>query len=347
MLKHWEFDRGAMRLLLLDQRKLPEREEWLSCGSWREAAGAIRDMAARGAPLIGVTAAFACVLAAREAAGRKDWREWLSKALDGIESARPTAVNLAWAARRMRRAMEGADSPKRLEEIWLDLADQIAREDEAVCRRIGRHGQELIQDGDCVLTHCNAGALACSAYGTALGVIRAAVEAGKKVSVIADETRPLLQGARLTAYELARDGVPVAVACDNACAALMAKGLPRLVITGADRIAANGDTANKIGTLGAAIMAKYFNIPFYVAAPLSTFDPSLEDGSGIPIEIRGGEEVTGLMGRRLAPEGVPAYNFAFDVTPAELISGIITEKGIVRPPYKENIKKLFTEAEAG
>ena len=217
--------------------------------------------------------------------------------------------------------------------VLLAEAETMRREDVEICREIGRHGASCINDGDTVLTHCNAGALATAGYGTALGVIRGALEAGKKVRVIADETRPFLQGARLTAWELQQDGIDVRVACDNACALLMQKGLVQCVVVGADRIAANGDAANKIGTFGVALLAKHFGIPFYVAAPLSTIDPRTPDGAHIPIEERPDREVTHVGETRIVPEGVPVFNFAFDVTPADCITGIITEKGVLRAPY--------------
>lgn len=341
MLKHWKFDKGSMRLSLLDQRYLPELTDWVCCKNSRDVVKAIRTMVVRGAPAIGVAAAWGCVLAAEEVKKYQDWRNRLATLLDELIKARPTAVNLAWAVNRMRQSLANVQNPEELLRIWTPLAGEIAREDEDICRQIGKWGEKLIQDGDTVLTHCNAGALATAGYGTALGVIRAAVEAGKRVKVIADETRPFFQGARLTAFELAEDHIPVTVACDNACAALMQKGLVQLVITGADRIATNGDTANKIGTFGVAIMARYFQLPFYIAAPLSTFDLEISSGEKIPIETRAAEEVSMLGDRILVPPGVPVYNFAFDVTPGELISGIITEKGIIRPPYSENIAKLF------
>jgi methylthioribose-1-phosphate isomerase len=220
-------------------------------------------------------------------------------------------------------------------------AQAMQDEDIASCKRIGRFGADLLADNDTVLTHCNAGALATAGYGTALGVIRAAVEQGKRITVIADETRPFLQGARLTAWELARDSIPVRVACDNACAHLMRKGLVQRVVVGADRIVANGDTANKIGTLGVAILAKHFNIPFYVAAPLTTFDPELPAGESIPIEDRPALEVTHIGNRQLTPDNVPVYNFAFDVTPASLVSAIITDAGVLYPPYTAAIAEAL------
>lgn len=341
MLKHWEFDKDAPALRLLDQRRLPGSIEWRVCATSQEVADAIKLMVVRGAPAIGVAAAWGCVLAASGAIGHTDWRDRVENALDDLAVARPTAVNLTWAVNRMRETLKKASSVEELLRLWIEQAGTIASEDEEICRKIGQSGEKLIADGDTVLTHCNAGALATAGYGTALGVIRAAMEAGKKVSVIADETRPFFQGSRLTAWELAEDGIPVTVACDNACAAIMNKGLVQLVITGADRIAANGDTANKIGTFGVAIMARYFGIPFYIAAPRSTFDPELATGKEIPIEIRKEDEVTHIGELSIVPSGVSAYNYAFDVTPADLISGIITEKGILYPPYVESIARMF------
>lgn len=325
---------------LLDQRFLPGEEKRLLCENVATLIGAIKSMAVRGAPAIGVAAAYGCVLAATQA--RDD--EELDRLLTGLENARPTAVNLAWAVGRMRAIWQPGTPPGEVAEKFLALANIIHQDDVAACRAIGRHGAPLLDDGDCVLTHCNAGALATGGYGTALGVIRAAWEAGKKISVIADETRPLLQGARLTAYELGKIGIPVTIACDNACAQLMGRGLVQKVVTGADRIAANGDTANKIGTLGVAILARHFAIPFYIAAPLSTIDPALANGSQIPIESRDADEVCVINGKRVAPAGVKALNFAFDVTPASLIAGIITERGVLRPPFGESIAKIVKDA---
>ncbi|MBO4313794.1 MAG: S-methyl-5-thioribose-1-phosphate isomerase, partial [Desulfovibrio sp.] len=315
------------------------------CRSMDDVIRALNDMVVRGAPAIGVTAAWGCALAAawtaREAPG--DWRAVLDGMLARLAAARPTAVNLRWAVERMRGVWDAADPAdcEALTEIFLREADAMQKDDVEICRAIGRHGSALLCDGDTVLTHCNAGALATAGYGTALGVIRGAVDAGKRIAVIADETRPFLQGARLTAWELAEDGIPVTVACDNACALLMRKGLVDCAVVGADRIAANGDTANKIGTHGVAILARHFDIPFYVAAPLSTIDPRIADGTDIPIEERPGEEVRTVGGRILVPEGVPVFNFAFDVTPAELISGIVTEKGVLREPYGESIARAL------
>ena len=311
---HIRFDADAMTLYLLDQRALPGREDYLPIRTLDETIRALQVMVVRGAPAIGVTAGFGCVLALEELrrslpAGA-DWRTAYDQALVRLEAARPTAVNLRWGVERMRalwRAHAGLEM-EALIPVLLAEAETMRREDVEICREIGRHGASCINDGDTVLTHCNAGALATAGYGTALGVIRGALEAGKKVRVIADETRPFLQGARLTAW----------VQC---------------VVVGADRIAANGDAANKIGTFGVALLARHFGIPFYVAAPLSTIDPRTPDGAHIPIEERPDREVTHVGETRIVPEGVPVFNFAFDVTPADCITGIITEKGVLRAPY--------------
>lgn len=348
MNSHIHFDAGEGALHLLDQRRLPEVEAEVVCRTPEEVIDALKRMVVRGAPAIGVTAAFGCALAARLAcveAGDAA-RKRLEADLGRIAQARPTAVNLGWAVARMRAVLKDAEAagplgPEEIVALFDREARAIQQEDEALCRRLGRYGADLLHDGDQVLTHCNAGALATAGYGTALGVIRAAVEQGKHVRVIADETRPFLQGARLTAWELARDGIPVTVACDNACALLMSRGMVQAVVVGADRIAANGDTANKIGTCGVAILAARFHIPFYVAAPLSTIDTATPGGADIPIEERPAEEVTHMGGRHITPEGVPVFNFAFDVTPAALISAIITETGVLRAPYGEAIARAL------
>ena len=345
MTEHIQYSPEKDALVLLDQRYLPTREEWFVCKTVKDICEALVVMVVRGAPAIGVTAAYGCYLAAREvqASGVADWKGALSAKLEQVASARPTAVNLRWAVRLMQG--EWAKHPEfSLDDLcafWLAKAKQVHEEDIATCMAIGKAGADLIDDGDTVLTHCNAGALATAGYGTALAPIRAAVEQGKKVKVIADETRPFLQGARLTAYELHKDAIPVTVACDNACALLMQRGLVQKVIVGADRIAANGDAANKIGTFGVALIAKEFGVPFYVAAPVSTIDPETADGSLIPIEDRTPREVTHVGQTQITPDGVPVYNFAFDVTPNRLIHGIITEKGVLRAPYTEAIAKLF------
>ncbi|MBU1228614.1 MAG: S-methyl-5-thioribose-1-phosphate isomerase [Proteobacteria bacterium] len=348
MTEHIQYSPEKDALVLLDQRYLPTREEWFVCRTVKDICEALVVMVVRGAPAIGVTAAYGCYLAAREVASTPapgaDWRPLLAAKLEEIASARPTAVNLRWAVRLMQA--EWSRRPElSLDELcvfWLAKAKAVHAEDIETCKAIGASGADLINDGDTVMTHCNAGALATAGYGTALAPIRAAVAQGKRVSVIANETRPFLQGARLTAYELHRDGIPVKVACDNACALLMQRGLVHKVIVGADRIAANGDAANKIGTFGVALLAKEFGIPFYVAAPVSTIDPETADGSLIPIEDRTPREVTHVGATQITPSGVGVYNYAFDVTPCRLIHGIITERGVLTAPYKEAIAALFT-----
>jgi methylthioribose-1-phosphate isomerase len=325
------------RVVLLDQRRLPAEELYLECRSWPEVAEAIRTLAVRGAPAIGVAAAGGVALAAlasRAPTGPELLAD-LELAIEGLARTRPTAVNLFWALERMRRvAREHASRP--VEEMRAQLvaeAEGILEEDIAANRRIGAYGAELVSAGGRILTHCNAGGLATAGYGTALGVVRGAVEAGRRPFVWVDETRPVLQGARLTAWELARESIPHAVIADVAAASIMARGEIDLVVVGADRIAANGDTANKIGTYGLAVLADAHRIPFYVAAPFSTIDPSIAEGSAIPIEERDPREVQELAGRRLVPVASPARNPAFDVTPARLITAIVTDRGIFRPPY--------------
>ena len=345
MTEHIQFSPDKDALVLLDQRLLPTQVEWFDCRTTEDICFALKVMVVRGAPAIGVTAAYGCYLAARETrrAQDADWKSALEARLRQIENARPTAVNLAWAVREMRRVWREnvAASLDELAGIWLTRAKEIHLADIEMCKAMGRFGGELLDDGDTVMTHCNAGALATAGYGTALGVIRGAVDAGKKIQVIANETRPFLQGARLTAWELQRDGIPVRVACDNACALLMKRGLVQKVVVGADRIAANGDAVNKIGTFGVALLARNFNIPFYVAAPVYTIDPATPTGDAVPIEDRTPREVTHVGQTQVVPDGVPVYNLAFDPTPAELIAGIVTERGVLRPPYGPAIKKLF------
>ena len=305
------------RLELLDQRALPDKTVYVTCRSAEEVAQAIRDMVVRGAPAIGCAAAFGVVLSKAS-----------PESFDVLAKSRPTAVNLFWALERMKKA-------KDLEAE----ARAIYEEDLAANRAMGRLGAQLIPEGARVMTHCNTGALATAGYGTALGVIRSAKNKG--ISVIANETRPYLQGARLTAWELVQEGIPCTLITDSTAGHLMSKGEVDVVVVGADRIAANGDVANKIGTYTLAVLAKRHGIPFYVAAPLSTFDPKIPDGSHIPIEERPAAEVTGYRGTRWAPEGVSVRNPAFDVTPAELVTGIICEKGIASPPYRESIAALL------
>ena len=344
MTDHIQFSPERDALLLLDQRVLPGREEYFVCKKTKDVIYALQTMVVRGAPAIGVTAAYGCYLASREVSGDAHWRENLANLLKELENARPTAVNLRWAVDKMRQVWSAVgpdmDLPG-LQARWLSMARDIHAKDIEINKAMGRFGADLIDDGDTVMTHCNAGALATAGYGTALGVIYAAWEQGKKISVIANETRPFLQGARLTAYELHREGIPVKVACDNACALLMGRGMVRKVVTGADRIAANGDAANKIGTFGVALLAKHFGIPFYVAAPASTFDLSAKAGAAIPIEERTPREVTHVGDHQITPLGVHVFNYAFDVTPSELIAGIITERGVIRAPYTENIAAII------
>lgn len=344
MTEHIQFSSEKDALVLLDQRYLPNCEDWYDCRTTEDICHALVVMVVRGAPAIGVTAAYGCYLAGREVQGLGgNWKENLNTRLDQIENARPTAVNLRWAVREMRRIWQEAGdvSLDELCAIWLERAKEIHAGDIEMCELIGKFGGELMDDGDTIMTHCNAGALATAGYGTALGVVRGAVDQGKKVKVIANETRPFLQGARLTAYELHRDGIEVKVACDNACALLMKKGLVDKVVVGADRITANGDAVNKIGTYGVALLAKHFGVPFYVAAPVYTIDPETPTGDDVPIEDRAPREVTHVGGHQITPDDVEVYNLAFDPTPNELIAGIITEKGVLRPPYTEAIAQLF------
>jgi len=336
--EHIYFDSRKKNLVLLDQRFLPRQEKWFRCADTSDVVYALQKMVIRGAPAIGVAAAYGCVLAALEVKGGDSWLESLEEKTREISQARPTAANLAWAVQRMLAACKSRNFPAAtdLAGFWLEQALEIHREDVRSNRLMGSHGRDLLEDGDTVMTHCNAGALATGGYGTALGVIRAAVEEGKRIRVIASETRPFLQGARLTAYELARENIPVQVACDNACAYLMHRQMVNKVVVGADCIAANGDTANKIGTYALAVLAERHGIPFYVAAPMSTFDLSLPSGDDIPIEERDPQEVRYIMGQLIVPEDVDVYNYAFDVTPHHLISGIITDKGILSLPLQDD-----------
>ncbi|MGE5509039.1 MAG: S-methyl-5-thioribose-1-phosphate isomerase [Chitinophagales bacterium] len=342
--KTLEWRDGA--LLLLDQRRLPVVVENIACRSVEEVARAIETMVVRGAPAIGAAAAFGVVLGAREAAERglsaAEAGSAVAAANARLARTRPTAVNLFWALRRMQaKAASLAGRPaSELASALEAEALAIYREDIAQNRRIGEHGAALVPERAGLLTHCNAGALATVDYGTALAVVRMAREQGKEVQVYADETRPFLQGARLTAWELQEDGIPVTLITDNMAAHVMQQGLVDLVVVGADRVAANGDAANKIGTYGVAILAHEHGIPFYVAAPWSTIDLSLPDGAAIPIEQRSPEEVTHVFGQRVAPEGVKVLNPAFDVTPHRYVTGIITEFGVLRPPYTEALAAL-------
>ena len=331
------------RVRLLDQRSLPVEVRYLDCKDASSLARAIRGMAIRGAPAIGVAAAMGIALAAQKLRTRnlEAFLKGLKKVCQQMRQTRPTAVNLFWAVDRMERLLSqpGSLSVGKLKMRLKREALQMYEEDLKTNQKIGENGKKLIKDGDGVLTHCNAGGLATAGFGTALGVIRAAWKEGKRFHVYVDETRPLLQGSRLTAWELTQEGIPATVLTDNMAGWLMKNGKVNLVIVGADRIARNGDTANKIGTYGLAILAKYHGIPFYVAAPTSTLDLSLLSGAEIPIEERSGEEVTHLRGKRITPKGIDAYNPAFDVTPHSLIHGIITEKGIARRPFEKHLKK--------
>ena len=331
-----EWKDGAVRLL--DQSRLPESVEFLDCREYQAVARAIVELKVRGAPAIGVTAAMGVALGAQSVKATS-WNEFETGVLficSQLAATRPTAVNLFWAIERMkRRLVELRSQPiASIKAALITESQAILDEDIALCKAIGRHGAELIKDGQTVLTHCNAGALATAGYGTALGVIRSAWEQGKQIRVIADETRPVLQGSRLTAWELMQDKIPVTLITDNMAGALMRNGSINLCVVGADRIAANGDVANKIGTYSVAVLAKAHKIPFYVAAPYSTIDLKTKSGDEIPIEQRNPTEVTSVHGgHTIAPAGVAVYNPAFDVTPAEYITGIITERGVF-PPHE-------------
>lgn len=337
---------GVLRLL--DQTLLPQRVEMRDCATVEDVWEAIRVLRVRGAPAIGVAAAYGMCLGLRahRDASAEEFQKRIVEVGDYLCGCRPTAVNLAWAVDRIRSiAVEhSALSSGALWDRLLDESHRMAREDAETCRKIGEAGAELIPEGGGVLTHCNAGALATVAYGTALSLMYVAHERGRRFRVYADETRPLLQGARLTAFELAASGLDVTVLCDGAAASLMQSGKVNMVVVGADRIAANGDVANKIGTYGVALCAARHGIPFYVAAPLSTFDRTLSRGADIPIEMRGDEEVCCVADRRMTPADVSVYNPAFDVTPAELITGIVTEKGVAQPVTKERIAGFFEGA---
>jgi methylthioribose-1-phosphate isomerase len=333
-------------VLMIDQRKLPGTEVYVTCKTANDVARAIKTMVIRGAPAIGVSAAMGIALGMQrsKASGTKQFVTEFQKTCDLMAGTRPTAVNLFWAIERMKRVFaEVAQSGASVDDIKRRLvaeAQVIHDEDVASCRAMGAHGATLVPDTARILTHCNAGALATAGYGTALGVIRAAAAQGKKIAVLADETRPFLQGARLTAWELVKDGIDTTVITDNMTASMMRLGHVDLVVVGADRIAANGDTANKVGTYGVAVLAREHGIPFYVAAPVSTIDLATADGSGIPIEERPAREVTHVGTTRLTPEGASIRNPAFDVTPAKYVTAIITERGIARAPYEQSLAAL-------
>ena len=327
--------------IILDQRALPMEEKYLEVRSSEDVARAIEEMAVRGAPAIGLAGVLAIAISVLNS---KDFEEAMKSAKEAysrVRKTRPTARNLFWATDKIMKSISSCETLDELKEVAIKTFREMAKEDEETNKRIGYFGAKLIKDGQNILTHCNAGALACYSFGTALGVIRAAWREGKRIHVYVDETRPLLQGARLTAWELLRDGIPHTVIVDSAAGYLMSKGEIDLVIVGADRITMEGDVANKIGTYTLAVLAEKHNIPFYVAAPTSTIDPEIESGDQIKIEVRSEEEVKKFLGLEVSPRGSRAYNPAFDVTPGEMITGIITEKGILTKPFKEKIAELF------
>ena len=329
-------------LALLDQTSLRVEEAWNDYTDYRAVAEAIRRLVVRGAPAIGISAAYAVCLAALEHQDRPgDFRPGLEAALETLAASRPTAVNLFWALDRMRGVLEAQGWNPQAIPALIREAEAIHREDIAMNRKMGKHGASLVPKGARILTHCNAGAIATGGYGTALGVVRAAHAAGHVAMVYCDETRPLLQGARLTAWELVKDGIPATLITDGMAASLMAQGKIDLVFLGCDRMAANGDFANKIGTYSVAVLAQYHGIPFYTVLPSSTIDLTIPDGKHIVIEERSPEEVTHFAGVQTAPEGVGAYNPAFDVTPHQLLTGIVTEKGVIHPPFREKLEALF------
>lgn len=331
-------------LYLIDQRKLPISYEVFECKDYRDVDFAIRDMVVRGAPAIGAAAAYGVVLAARELVykGKDEFLLELDKAMDILNKARPTAVNLMWAIKRIRQVVEEYKGlpPEEIYEKLKEEADNIYEEDINTNKTIGKIGNTIVPEKATILTHCNAGALATAGFGTALGVIREAFYSGKDIRVYADETRPRCQGSRLTAWELKMEGIPVKLIADSVAATLIRDGKIDVILVGADRIALNGDTANKIGTFMLSVLARTYNVPFYIVAPISTIDFDIKSGDEIVIEERSSEELTHIEGIRIAPEGIEVYNPAFDVTPHENITGIITEKGIIRPPYMENISRL-------
>ncbi len=334
-------------VVFIDQTKLPTEEVYVTCTTHEQVADVIRNMVVRGAPAIGVAAAMGIALGVKnsKAENAGNFKKDFDAICQTIRQTRPTAVNLFWAIRRMTEKFEslGGRPIGEIQEALIEEAQRVHAEDIAANQAMGRHGATLMPASGGVLTHCNAGALATAGYGTALGVIRAAVEAGKKIHVYADETRPFLQGSRLTAWELMKDGIPTTVISDNMAGVMMQQGKIGAIVVGADRIAANGDVANKVGTYTVAILAKEHGIPFYVAAPISTVDLATPDGSRIPIEKRNAREVTHIGGRQITPDGVGIENPAFDVTPAKYVTAIITERGIARAPYDASLRELAQE----
>ena len=331
-------------VVMIDQRKLPFKESYVVCKTAAQVIEAIRKMVIRGAPAIGVAAAMGLALGARriKTNNRSTFERRFLRICEQMAKARPTASNLFWAIRSMQEVVKQypeANAPE-LKDLLRKKADELLAADQAINRAIGFNGKAIVPDGATVLTHCNAGALATAGYGTALGVVRAAWEAGKNIRVLADETRPFLQGSRLTAWELQQDNIPVTLITDSMAGYLMSKGRVQLIVVGADRVAANGDVANKIGTYSLAVLAKENKVPFYVAAPLSTVDLSVPTGEDIPIEERDPREVTHSLGQAIAPAGIAAWNPAFDVTPSRFIEGIITEAGIARKPYRNTLRAL-------
>jgi methylthioribose-1-phosphate isomerase len=342
----WSGSSPADFLILIDQTRLPVELTEVECRDVETVWEAIKMLRVRGAPAIGIAAAYGIVVGL-QTVGDDDasaFNARLNEVADYLATSRPTAVNLFWAIDRMKAhaIAVGSSDIAALRQSLLEEARRIHEEDRAVCHAIGRYGAELLGDGQGVLTHCNAGGLATAEYGTALSVFFTAQDVGKKLHVFVDETRPLLQGARLTAWELSQRGIDATLICDSMAAQVMKEGRVHAVITGADRVASNGDSANKIGTYSIAVLAKAHDIPFYIAAPISTFDLTLESGAGIPIEQRAREEITHGFGKQTAPDGVQVYNPAFDVTPAELIAGIITERGIINPVTRDNVMKVVS-----
>ncbi|MEX1228603.1 MAG: S-methyl-5-thioribose-1-phosphate isomerase [Planctomycetaceae bacterium] len=345
---HWQGDAFG-RLSLLDQTLLPTEERDIVCATVEDVWEAIKSLRVRGAPAIGVAAAYGVVVGMQPTmkTSPETWRERLHEVCKYLATSRPTAVNLFWALERMQRAGLAANDADDVMEKLLNDAREIEREDREMCAAIGRHGAALLSDGQSFLTHCNAGSLATAGDGTALAVFYAAAAQGKNIHVFADETRPLLQGARLTAWELKQRHIPVTLICDSMAGWMMKQGRIQGVVTGADRIAANGAAANKIGTYSVAVLARAHDIPMYVAAPSSTFDFSLTNGAAIPIEERNPREITNGFGRQTAPEGIAVANPAFDVTPAELITALITEKGIISPVTRDNIARQLRDDARG